>query len=577
MSKSKEFEKKKIAINKKEFKTERLADSMKGPDDLKNLNSQQREQLRKEGIALYEDNEHKFPTTRREFLHMGFGGGAAALMAPTLLSEAAMAACVGGNAGAGGALRPRATFGEIMTRGGWIPSFSFIPQSNPATGDLITDMRRIGLGRNANGGQALIQEFGTTVHVSPFIRSMMSRMSAEARARTQVVFIPSVTENDDANVNRVSIIRAVESTGLPGQFGGMLAAGRGDNQTGTFHLNAANVGQQPPKMSRSSDITRALAGDIQADPSKLGRALKTRVMESIKSISDRTMTRGELMRSLASLQASEMFGCGVDSVQSKLANTVIPFADLIDPQNLAPDATQLNAIRSAFAIDAGTNERDFRVTAGSVVTAGLTDATPGFAIGMPSSYDYHNGRDREGPQNVRDLTRTVAVDNPLNMGQVDTVFGNNAADTLEVQLGHITGATLETAHVLQKPVFLYHAGDGSVNHSNEQNESYEGQLRQQWGGDNGSRGGQFFIMYHPQGRPSVSRTQINEYVNNREASRDGLINDNRGEDAAAAAFLNFVRWTDPDGYMAKAQSVFPAQMAKWAGRMDEVLVVQSSA
>jgi hypothetical protein len=186
------------------------------------------------------------------------------------------------------------------------------------------------------------------------------------------------------------------------------------------------------------------------------------VMESIVRISGQKLTR--VTTGLAADAAlKDQVRCGY----VKTADTIATFSS---PSVLNPalDA-EITGANGVFGPEFG-GEREFEKTAAvmKLVVNGFAGAG---TISM-GGFDYHTGERATGE--LRDL-----------------------------RAGRAMGACLEYAARRGKPLMLYVFSDGSLSSNGRIDDSVDGRGKGEWTGDNQQVAAAFFLVYSPQGRPTL--------------------------------------------------------------------------
>ena len=92
----------------------------------------------------------------------------------------------------------------------------------------------------------------------------------------------------------------------------------------------------------------------------------------------------------------------------------------------------------------------------------------------------------------------------ITMGGYDYHTGNRSTGELrDLRAGRCMGAVLEYAARLGVPVMMYVCSDGSVFSNGMIDESENGRGKGVWTGDNSSTAGSFFLVYNPNGTPTL--------------------------------------------------------------------------
>jgi hypothetical protein len=439
---------------------------------------------------------HKRPVTRRDFLAQGFLTGAATIVAPSIFSlfanprkamadlspdlQALKTSCgldvlgarkipficidlagganmVGSNVligGPGGQLDflTTAGYGRLGLPGDMVPSLI-----NPVTNTSFTDAR-LGLAFHSD---------------SAFLRGIMDRISPATAASINGAVIAARSENDTGN-NPHNPMYGINRAGASGELLNLIgsrASDSGGNSMAPAGLIDLSV--RPTKIDRASDV-RGLVDTGQL-VGLLGEADTVAVLESVQRISrqkidrvdpkqpwldpNKGVTRDEVIRDLVS--------CGY----VKAADTIDRFGNpsSLDPDQ-DPDIVGSGGIFTQAEYD---SDEEFRKTAAvmKMVISGYAGAG---TIEM-GGYDYH--------------------------GQ-----GRATGEVRDFQAGRCMGACLEYAARHGVPLMLYVFSDGSLSADGQVDDTVDGRGKFMWSSDNQSTAASFFLIYNPNGRPTLLDT-----------------------------------------------------------------------
>jgi len=437
---------------------------------------------------------HKRPVTRRDFIAQGFTAGLGTVVAPTIFSlfanpRAAMAAlspdlealkascgiqvqgagkipfiCIGLAGGAnmvgsnvliggpGGQLDFLSTDGyaKLGLPGDMLPSMT-----NTATGTSFTDTR-LGLAFHSD---------------SAFLRGIMDRVAPATAASINGAVIAARSENDTGN-NPHNPMYGIYRAGANGSLATLIGSSPSDSGgNSAAPVGMIDLSVRPTKVDRASDVTGLV--DTGQLASLLSVSDTVAVMEAVQRISARkmavmdpkqpwmdpvktTVTRDEVVRELGSCN------------YLKAADVVDRFGD---PSSLNPDLDpDIVGAGGIFSPAEYNGDSEFRKTA-AVMKMVLSGYAGAGTITM-GGYDYH--------------------------GQ-----GRSTGELRDFRAGRCMGACLEYAARRGMPLMLYVFSDGSISASGQVDDTVDGRGKFMWTSDNQSTAASFFLVYNPQGRPSL--------------------------------------------------------------------------
>lgn len=447
---------------------------------------------------------HKRPRTRREFLAQGFlMGGAGALFGTTTLS-------LGGKAHAtlSNDLLPLIQNCGIAQNGaGKVPfiCFDLAGGSNQAGSNVLVGQQdgqldflsTAGYERQGLPGDMIPpivnpgtqtndfidQRLGLAFHSdSAFLRGMMTRISPTTAANVSGAVIPARSDNDTGNnphnpmygIARAGIGRDINNNptivgkGADGSLLTLIGSSNTDSGGNSMApLSLIDLTIRPTKVDRPSDVTGLVdVGDLT---SVLTQADAVAVMESIYRISDSKMNGMNTGQAITTSDVvKDLVRCGY-----------LKSADLADrfgnPATLSPggdpDIVGATGIFNQTEWDAGNqNAREFQKTAS--VMKMVINGFAGAGTVQMGGYDYHGGRRAEGE--VKDFRAGVCM-----------------------------GACIEYAARVGVPLMLYVMSDGSLSSNGVIDNTVDGRGKGEWTSDNSSTAATFFLVYSPNGRPTL--------------------------------------------------------------------------
>ncbi|MGC3980288.1 MAG: hypothetical protein QM808_03425 [Steroidobacteraceae bacterium] len=419
-------------------------------------------------------NDHKRPSTRRDFIAQGFMTGGATLVVPPLVGMMM-------NPGKAMALSAdvwRNNICNIQQGAGKIPFICFdlagganIAGSNVLVGNQggqldplsTAGYSKLGLPGNmlpnSSTGTFIDTQFGLAFHSdSAFLRGMLMTTSATTRAMVNGAVIPARSENDTGN-NPHNPMYGIARAGARGELLtliGSQSSDSGGNSMAPSMLIDNTI--RPTKVDRPSDATGLVdTGELSTlFPSA---ADTVAVMESIERIS-----RDKLAVVDTKLTTDAALKQQVDCSYVKAADLAQRFSS---PSVLDP--TKDANITSIFSTLGGiASDGEFGKTA--AVMKLVVDGMAGAGTITMGGFDYHTGDRATGE--ARDFRAGVCM-----------------------------GACLEYAARTGKPLMLYVFSDGSLNSNGMIDNSTGGRGKGQWTGDNQSTAASFFLVLNPAGKP----------------------------------------------------------------------------
>jgi hypothetical protein len=456
---------------------------------------------------LYED--HGRPVTRRQFIRQGLMTGSASVLSAGAFSmfanpNAARAAvapdldmlakdidCILGGVGAGQSvpfisfdLAGGANFAGsnvlVGQGGGQMDLLSTAGYSKLGLpGDMLPGQDDTGVTLlNASNGDFTNSDLNLIFHAdSPMLFGILEKASA-AIGNVDGAVIPARSDNDTGN-NPHNPLYPLAMTGARGSVvdlvGSRSSVSGGNSMAPAMYIDP---NFQPTKVDRPSDVTGLVdVGDLTAI---LGPDDVTAVMESITRITHKKLKLGTIDTGLTNDDVvKDLVRCGY----LKASDIADRFAgEEVDP-------TLDSSIRTIFSDTElgiiGNGDREFRKTA-SVMKMVMNGYAAGGCITM-GGYDYHTG---------------------------DRIAGENR----DLRAGRCIGACLEYARLLDSPLMIYVFSDGSVASNGRVDDSpapnggtdgngnitLGGGGKGEWTGDNSSTACSFFLVFDPNGTPTLS-------------------------------------------------------------------------
>lgn len=429
---------------------------------------------------------HKKPVTRREFLAHGLIPFAAATFMPNwmkLLSpESAIAQTVCPSAG--GSMIP---FVHFNLAGGAGLMANYVPMD--MAGSTLASYNLMGLG---TPDVPIAREFGNAPFagmnngtlISKILEGIRATASTQAIANTAFVAV-CVRSRDDSAENEFGMAGMVHAAGALGSK--LPNLGTRNSFSGLGHRSAVLSPPSPLVVKNYNDIANSLAYTAA-----IGSLNQTQKEKLAKLVSDLNSSQA---RKLASTTTGAEIQKVIECAGIKNQELVKEGSATIDPLSNA-------GVAGVWGLTASTAKNSESYVYGSMVyntilgQAGSTSMDKG-------GYDYHGG------------TRA-------------------ATDEKDREAGVVIGRILETAKVLNKPVFLVVTSDGAV--TSARSDARDSQFTS----DRGSAGLMYILMYNPAGRPATSGYQIGHFTDG-QAADDKFITGNNPALAAQAVFANYLK------------------------------------
>ena len=433
--------------------------------------------------------DHRRPRTRREFLSQGFIMGTGAVLGSSLVTLPG-----GVQAQLAPDLLPLVSSCGIATQGaGKIPfiAFDLAGGSNQAGSNVLVGRQggqldflttagyeRQGLPGDmvpsivnpaTNTNDFVDSTLGLSFHSdSAFLRGMMTRISPTTAANINGAVIPARSENDTGN-NPHNPMYGIANAGSDGSLLTLIGSENSDSGGNSMApASMIDLTVRPTKVDRPTDVTGLVdVGDLT---SVLAQDDAVAVMESIYRISDQKM------------QAVDVDGNPItpdDVVKDLVKCGYLKSADLADrfgnPSTLDPagdpEIVGATGIFTDAEFNAGDRSaREFQKTA-SVMKMVINGFAGAGTVEM-GGYDYHGGRRAEGE--VKDF-----------------------------RAGQCMGACLEYAAIRGVPLMMYVMSDGSLSSNGAIDDTVDGRGKGEWVSDNQQTAATFFLVYNPNGRPTL--------------------------------------------------------------------------
>ncbi|MES2962841.1 MAG: hypothetical protein V4760_03050, partial [Bdellovibrionota bacterium] len=340
-----------------------------------------RNQLTIDGRPIFLHDDHKKPTTRREFLGSGLLGFSGYMMAPsvlTILARSGVATAAEGDECGGGSAVRMPAFVNLNLSGGASLASNVIPLD--AGGNPLTNYTRVGLGMNPTTvtqfGNVLFSQSGAT-------NQMLGGITAIASAATlgKTSFFQIATPSgDDTNGNQLDATGLITAAGLVGEL--LPKLGRRASPTGVGQAAALLAPPAPLVVNSINDIRSALsaAGAIQT---RLTQPARESLAKLVNGLSVSQARQIASVNSASGSTLSRLVSCATDK-NIELATSTNPGVDPQLDTNLGVANTWQMANAGAVA---GQNQAARQAMGAMVYNALKGNAgTVGLDLG---GYDYH--------------------------------------------------------------------------------------------------------------------------------------------------------------------------------------------
>lgn len=433
---------------------------------------------------------HRKPVTRREMLAAGVIPFAARLVAPAwgslLFAQDAVAQTA-----------PWIPIVTINLSGGYSAAGNWLPMD--AGGQPLRSYGQLGAGTVP----AFVTEFGTTRWSANSANAgMLAGIRATAAAsipNTSFVAIP-VKSNDDSSGNPLAIEGMLQKAGVGGSLIPML----GTRNTATGQNNAAAVLRPaaPLIVNSLQAITGSLgyAGALGNTLSAAQRGELARVIDSLSQ---------EQAKKFMALPAGAQINAAVTTAGTKTTGLIAGGGAGVDPRADAQGA----ALNTLWGINANTAANNAALVQASIVYNVLKGNAGAASIDL-GGYDYHG--------NARAQT-----------------------DGQDRTAGVLIGRIMESARILNTPVFIYISTDGAVSSAESANAGVN------WQNDHGISSALYMFAYNPLAKPITTANQVGQYTQG-QAADTAFITGGSPALAAAAVLANYLQLNNKVGMFATA-------------------------
>lgn len=429
---------------------------------------------------------HAKPVTRREFLAHGIIPFAAAAFMPNwmkLLSpERVMAAdnivCPAG----GSDLIP---FIQLNLEGGAGLAANYVPLDQGR--QLLGSYNLIGLSNQL----PVTRVFGDAPFAANGVSGILTGIQSAAQTATQnnTSFIGfCVQSRDDSSENYFAVNGLTHKAGLVGTK--LPLMGSKDSASGINQMPVLYAPPAPLIVKNFNDIKNSLG--YTASLANLNQSQKEKLTKLVGDLNN------SQARKLASISSGDQLQTLINCAGIKNHEMIQEGAAGIDPRSNAQVAS-LWGLSSATAL----NSED--LVLGSMAFNTILGQS-GCSSFNKGGYDYH-GSSR---------STTTAKDR---------------------EAGVMIGKILETARILNKPVFLMVTTDGAVSAGGS------GDSTSDFASDRGSAGMIYTFLFHPTARPLTTDFQVGHYTSGQSADTDFIIGGSP-ELATQAVFLNWLKMSN---------------------------------
>jgi hypothetical protein len=447
------------------------------------------------------DGSHPRPVTRRDFMAAGFISSSATLLGSSALVAAftdpraaraatlaqdvqdLQAACGIATNGAGKipficfdlAGGANLTGSEILI-GGAGGQLDFLTTAGYGMLGLPGDMLPNSPNTGSASGNFIDTSLGAAWHSDgAILRGIKSMASTAAQGNTNGVAIAAMSQND-TQTNPHNPMYGIYDAGADGSLLTLIgtdASTSGGNSMAPAAL--INLSVSPTVVTQSSDITGLVntgqLGTMFTDPNDAVQVLESTIRLSGGDLSSTGGFGGKLGQITTQLNNTAADTALKTAARCGYVKSTVLVNEFGNPTTLNPDIDPLIVGGSGIFTPAQYAESSFQMTAAvmKMVVNGFAGAGT-IALG---GYDYHDG------------TRATG-------------------ETRNFLAGQCIGACLEYAKRVGKPLMIYVFSDGSLSSTGMIDTSAAGRGKFGWQGDNSSVAATFFLVYNPNGRPSVN-------------------------------------------------------------------------
>lgn len=430
---------------------------------------------------------HKKPVTRREFLNYGLIPFAASTFMPNWLSLLSPTGAMAQSAAncpsdTGSSMIP---FVQLNLSGGAGLMANYVPMD--AGGNPLPSYAIMGMG---DGQVPIVREFGNAPFAGGGISNILTGIRQQATAVTigKTAFIGMcVRSRDDSTENPFAMNGLAHRAGLVGTK--LPHLGTDNSPTGIRQSAVLYAPPSPLVVSSFADVANSL-GYTAGIAAGLNPAQRERLTKLVSDLN------GSQARKLAAITTGQEVNTLIECAGIKNVDLIRQGAGAVDPRSNA-------AVAAAWGgLNAQTGGNAQNLVFGTMVYNTLIGQSGSASLNI-GGYDYHNNP--RATTNARDLAA-----------------------------GQTIGRILQTADILQRPVFLYVTSDGAVSSVNSADR------QSMFNSDRGAAGMAYIIMYQPSGRVATTGFQIGHYTAAQAAADDTVVG-NSTNIATQAAFANYCK------------------------------------
>lgn len=444
----------------------------------------------KKQIPSWARTGHRKPITRRELLGHGIIPFAGMLMGPQFLQMILSSKASAETVDCLSSSSELAPFISLNLQGGAAMASNFVPMTK--AGAPLKSYDRMGLG---DGQVPIAKEFGNAnfagagadgVLISKMLQGIREMADTDTLSKSSFVGV-CVRSRDDSAENYFNIAGLVTKAGVQGSR--LANLGSRPTTTGDSQRPVLISPPSPLIVRNFGDIANSL-GYTAALGTQLNMDQKNKLAQLVSNLS------ATQSRKLASIKGGAQIQNLVQCAGVKNSSVIAEGSDAVNP-------TQNTGYSTVWNINPASSKNSQDFVFGAMVYNALLGfaGTASLEIG---GYDYH------------DNTRSTG-------------------DARDLEAGRTIGRILQSAKVLNKPVFLHVVSDGAVSSaiSNSRNSI--------WTSDRGTAGASYMILFHPNGRPEVSENQIGSFTDEQVVD-DKFITGNDSALASQAVFANYLQF-----------------------------------
>lgn len=470
------------------------------PKDLKEQQAEQ-EARRLERLKIRTENwTHGKPVTRRDFLSLGLIQFAATITLPSIVNVLANSRVA--EAADCGPSTNLSTLVTLSLSGGAAMMGNYIPVDQG--GQLLPSYDLLGLGSRANLTNSMVYEFANRAPFyigSQFLAGIQTTATPATLRKTVFVAIPCESQ-DDSGANKFDFTGLATKAGVAG--GILPNLGTQNTVTGTKHQPAFVPPPTPLAVNNVNDFAAALG--VTGSLSQLSDSQKSSLFRMINRLS------ASQARTISSLAGGKILGELIQSATNDNHSLISKGGALTNPAQDQQVGDVLDTLWGGIQ-------------------------NPGAQASVFASMVYNSLKGNAGTCN-------------LEMGGYD--YHNNGranTDADDLAAGQTMGRILETAAIMNKPLFLVVQSDGAVGAQRSDDPGAP------FVSDRGSGGCMYIMAYHPTKAPETTGFQIG-HVTTGQGADDTFIS-GTPDMAAIAAFANYLAF---NGQLGRFESLSPTRV-----------------